>query len=97
MTRSVPVAVAQEETDTGLRVVIPQPGRTGVVGTARGWLPAANGPMQQCDQCSGWFGVTYWTCPACIALGYRVSIPVPTACDWCGQQDHDPIKPLDDD
>jgi hypothetical protein len=21
----------------------------------------------------------------------------PTACDWCGQKDHDPIKPTDND
>ncbi|WP_445520969.1 ATP-binding protein [Streptomyces sp. NEAU-174] len=28
--------------------------------------------------------------------GKRTAAP-PTACDWCGQRDHDPIKPQDDD
>ncbi|MEU1853746.1 hypothetical protein ABZ499_31900 [Streptomyces sp. NPDC019990] len=40
-------------------------------------LVATGGPMNQCDRCGGWFGVTAarpapataWTCDACQALG----------------------------
>ncbi|WP_370270837.1 hypothetical protein [Streptomyces sp. V4I8] len=29
--------------------------------------PHGSGGLQ-CDICSGWFGVTFWTCPACAAI-----------------------------
>ncbi|MEU8708686.1 hypothetical protein [Streptomyces sp. NPDC048565] len=30
--------------------------------------PAKNSGQLQCDTCSGWFGFTGWTCPACKQL-----------------------------
>lgn len=30
--------------------------------------PAENSGQLQCDTCSGWFGYTGWTCPACKQL-----------------------------
>ncbi|MFJ8982579.1 hypothetical protein [Streptomyces sp. NPDC102282] len=30
--------------------------------------PAENSGQLQCDRCSGWFGFTGWTCPACQQL-----------------------------
>jgi hypothetical protein len=29
--------------------------------------PHGSGGLQ-CDTCGGWFGVTFWTCPACAAF-----------------------------
>ncbi|WP_345045715.1 hypothetical protein [Streptomyces sannanensis] len=35
--------------------------------------PHGNGGQWQCDRCGGWFGVTYWTCNACQALGQLIA------------------------
>ncbi|MFE5199920.1 hypothetical protein ACFQ93_40515 [Streptomyces sp. NPDC056601] len=54
-----------------LRVLVPPNPRA--AGTDPSCLaPYGNGGVQ-CDHCGGWFGVTFWTCPACqsIALWER--------------------------
>ncbi|MCX4598337.1 hypothetical protein OG819_55360 [Streptomyces sp. NBC_01549] len=58
-----------------LRVLLPYtPHAAGTV-PAR-LAPHGNGQLQ-CAVCSGWFGVTLWTCSACQKLGYRL-----TDSDW---------------
>ncbi|MFI1293368.1 hypothetical protein ACH4VM_33825 [Streptomyces sp. NPDC020792] len=55
-----------------LRVLIPH-GLQGSVGTGPK-LPSPHGSGQwQCDRCGGWFGVSYWTCNACQALGQLIA------------------------
>ncbi|MEY9997315.1 hypothetical protein ABIE67_009434 [Streptomyces sp. V4I8] len=48
-----------------LRVVMPYAAH----GASIDLLPLAphGSGGQQCDTCGGWFGVTFWTCPACAA------------------------------
>lgn len=54
-----------------LRVLVPYTPHA--AGTALTRLaPHGNGQLQ-CAVCSGWFGVTFWTCSACQKLGYRLT------------------------
>lgn len=50
-----------------LRGVVPYVARGAGTGLHR-LVPHGNGGLQ-CDTCGGWFGVTFWTCPACLATG----------------------------
>ncbi|MFB8030614.1 MULTISPECIES: hypothetical protein [unclassified Streptomyces] len=38
--------------------------------------PAENSGQLQCDRCSVWFGFTGWTCPACLAVGAHMALPM---------------------
>ncbi|MFF9690520.1 hypothetical protein [Streptomyces sp. NPDC014623] len=38
--------------------------------------PPSNSGGLQCDRCQGWFGVTGWTCAACLAVGARMTLPM---------------------
>ncbi|MEW2497542.1 hypothetical protein AB0942_29005 [Streptomyces nodosus] len=56
-----------DETEERLWVRIPSVSGDTTVGVHR-LAPHSSG-LQQCDVCGGWFGVTFWTCPACQVLG----------------------------
>ncbi|MGW2706905.1 hypothetical protein [Streptomyces sp. NPDC001340] len=50
-----------------LRVLLPYTPHA--AGTAPTRLAPHGNSGLQCDTCGGWFGVTFWTCSACAALG----------------------------
>ncbi|MER5556342.1 hypothetical protein ABT001_32595 [Streptomyces sp. NPDC002793] len=45
----------------------------------------------QCDRCQGWFGYTGWTCPACLAVGAQMALPMrPTPHERDGRTEPSP-------
>ncbi|MEF9915692.1 hypothetical protein RJT17_37280 [Streptomyces sp. P5-A9] len=56
--------------------------------------PAESSGQLQCDQCSGWFGFTGWTCPACKQLqGALPMRPTPHERDGRTEQPPPPARP----
>lgn len=64
----------EPEPDTGegsIRTLIPYtPQVAQIAAIAPDRAPFAGGGLQ-CDNCGGWFGVTFWTCGACRAIAAR--------------------------
>lgn len=65
----------EPEPDTGegaIRTLLPYtPQLARITASAPDRAPFA-GTGLQCDNCGGWFGVTYWTCEACKAIASQV-------------------------
>jgi len=52
--------------------------------------PAESNQLQ-CDRCQGWFGYTGWTCPACLAVGAQMALPMrPTPHERDGRTEPSP-------
>ncbi|WLQ69193.1 MULTISPECIES: hypothetical protein [Streptomyces] len=59
--------------------------------TAPAPVPVENSGTLQCDTCSGWFGFTGWTCPACKQLQGAAALPMrPTPHERDGRTEPSP-------